>query len=99
MSSRPASPSAPELAAGPTATGPALTDVVSFVLDLANQNTIFITNTISLDSDVSSMEDTANFPNCESVTLLEARFPNQGWLNVLWKSALICHLTFSLIGN
>ena len=66
---------------------------------LSIQNTIFMTNTINLGSEVSSMDDTLTCPNCELVTLLDARFPNHGWLNALWKSVRTCHRTLSLIGN
>src|SRR5947209_15570563 len=63
------------------------------------QNTIFITNTISLGSEVSSIDDTLTWPKLAFVTLLDARFPNHGWLNALWKSARTCQRTLSLIGN
>jgi hypothetical protein len=65
----------------------------------SHQNTIFMTNTINLGSEVSSMDDTLTCPNCELVTLFDARFPNHGWLNALWKSVRTCHRTLYLIGN
>src|SRR5262249_5072742 len=64
-----------------------------------NQNTIFITSTIRRGSETSSTEEAANCAKLGSVTLLDARFPNQGWLNELWKSARSCQRTRSLIGN
>jgi hypothetical protein len=50
----------------------------SHCMEYAAQKTIFITSTISLGSEVSSIDDTDKCPNCGSVTLLDARFPNQG---------------------
>ena len=47
-------------------------------LRMRTQKMIFITRTISLGSEVSSMDAAANLANLTLVTSLEARFPNQG---------------------
>ena len=43
------------------------------------------------------MDDTLSCPKFALVTLLEARFPNQGWLKALWKSVRNCKRTLSLM--